>query len=550
MADSINEGGLRQIQDVAKEIGLNEKDIIPWGRYKCKINLNVINKLKNEKRGKIVLVTTMNPTPSGEGKTTVTIGLAQALRKLGKKVVVSIREPSIGPCMGIKGGATGGGKSCIHPINDINFHFTGDLYAVSSAHNLLSALIDNHLYRGNPLGIDPTKIIWPRVLDMDDRSLRHVVVGLGGKDGSVPREERFYITAASEIMAILCLASGLKDLKSRLSRIVLGYNYNGKMLRTKDVGGVGAMAALLKDALMPNLVQTTEGCPAIVHGGPFANIAHGTSSYIGAHIGMKCADYLITEAGFGSDLGAEKFFNILCRKKEMIPDVVVMVVTTKALKFHGGVHKKKLHLKNLSALRKGYENLDKHLSNISAFGLPVVAAINKFKYDKDDEIKDIVKHCDDLGVRCGIVDVYDMGGEGGLEVAKMLMSACNDPSRFQYTYELDASVKEKIESVALKIYGAERVVYTVDAERDIKKIDENNFSRLPVCIAKTQYSLSDDPKVLGRPRKFKITVREVGISAGAGFLVPVTGKINLMPGLPKNPIAFSMDVDENGNIIY
>jgi len=533
---------LDDIYNIARKIGINSDEVIPCGEYKAKISSKAFDRVKNNRDGKLILVTTINPTPSGEGKTTMTIGLAQALAKLGKKTMLCIREPSLGPTMGMKGGAAGGGYSQVLPMEDINLHFTGDMHAITSAHNLLASLLDNHIHHGDEYHIDPRYIVWPRVLDISDRSLRNVVVGLGGPSDGVPHEVEFAITPASEVMAILCLAKDLKDLKERLGRIIVAYTYNNKPVTASDLKAVGAMAVLLRDTLKPNLVQTIEGVPAFVHGGPFANIAHGTSSLIATKMALKLADYVVTEAGFGSELGAEKFFDIVCRVGDLKPDAVVMLVSIKALKRHGVGN-------DVNAVERGLSNLEKHLENISYFGVPVIVALNHFNDDKEEEIQIVENYCESKNISFAVSDIWVEGGEGGIELAGKLIDIIqNKRSSFKFLYDLDLPVKDKIEIIAKKMYGADRVVYTVAAEQDIKLCQELNLDKLPICIAKTQYSLSDDPKLLGRPKGFKITVREIKFSAGAGFLVPMTGKITTMPGLPKKPISENIDIDENGNI--
>ena len=530
---------LKPIQEIAKKAGINEDEFSCWGDYKAKVALNLLERVKKNKDGKLILVTTINPTSEGEGKTTVTIGLSQALAKLNKKTMLGIREPSLGPMMGIKGGATGGGYSQVLPMEDINLHFTGDMHAVTSAHNLLASLLDNHIHHGDAFHIDPRYIVWPRVLDISDRSLRNVVVGLGGSKDGVPHEVEFAITPASEIMAILCLSKDLNDLKKRLGRIIVSYTYDNKPITAKDLKAVGAMTLLLRDAIKPNLVQTMEGVPAFVHGGPFANIAHGTSSIIATRMGLKLADYFVTEAGFGSELGAEKFFDIVCMTGDFKPDAVVLVASIRALKRNGKGN-----------LKKGLPNLEKHLENISYFGVPVVVAINHFFDDKDEEIEIVENYCKSKNILVAVADIWDQGGEGGIELAGKLVSLIhNNPSKFNYLYGLNVSVKEKIETIAKKIYGAGRVVYTVTAEQDIELCKKLGLDKLPICIAKTQYSLSDDSKLLGKPEGFKITVRKIKFSAGAGFLVPMTGKITTMPGLPAKPSSEKIDVDSNGKAI-
>jgi len=540
-----------EIQEVAKKIGIKGDELILYGKYKAKVDLKIFKRVNRRRDGKLILVSTINPTFEGEGKTTITIGLAQALAKLGKKVCLAIREPSIGPVMGIKGGGTGGGKSQVLPADDINLHFNGDLHAITSAHNLLSALLDNHIFHGDRFHIDPRYIVWPRVLDMNDRSLRNVVVGLGGPKDGVPRQDRFSITAASEIMAILCLSQSMEELKKRLAKIIVAYSYDEEPITAEQLNAVGAMAALLKDAIKPNLVQTTEGVPAFVHGGPFANIAHGTSSLISAKLGLKLADYFVTEAGFGTDLGAEKFFNIVCRYG-IKPDVVVLVVSLKALKWHGGMNLDEIKKgkKSVRAVKKGLENLEKHVENIKLFGVPLVIALNKFDGDREEEMKIVEEFAEKNGIPFAVADVYEQGGEGGIELAgKVISTIYSQKPRFKFLYELDLPVKEKIETIAKKIYGAGRVVYSLTAEDDIRIINKLELNDLPICMAKTPYSLTDDASIRGRPRNFKITIKEIRISAGAGFLVPITGKITTMPGLPAKPAAEKINVDEDGNII-
>ncbi len=533
---------LEDIYDVASKAGIHRDEIIPCGDFKAKISSDIYERVKDNKNGKLILVTTINPTPEGEGKTTLTIGLAQALSKLGKKTMVAIREPSLGPTMGVKGGGAGGGYSQVLPMEDINLHFTGDMHAITSAHNLLASLLDNHIYHGDPFHIDQRYIVWPRVMDISDRALRNVVVGLGGPIDGVPHSNSFAITPASEIMAVLCLAKDLKDLKKRLGRIIVAYTYDDKPIHARDLKAVGAMAVILKEALKPNLVQTVEGVPAFVHGGPFANIAHGTNSLIATKLALKLSDYVITEAGFGSDLGAEKFFNIVCRTGKLKPDGVVMLASIRALKRHG-------EGKGLDAVKKGLENLEKHLENISTYGVPVIVSLNRFVDDKEKEIDIVEKFCKSKNVAFAVADVWSQGGEGGIELAGKLVNLIhNHKSDFKHLYKLNVAVKEKIETIAKKMYGADRVVYTVTAERDLKLCKEQGLENLPICVAKTQYSLSDDSKLLGRPKDFKITVRKIRFSAGAGFLVPMTGKITTMPGLPKKPLSEKINIDDKGNI--
>ena len=529
---------LTDIYEIAEKAGINRDEVIPCGGFKAKISPKIFDRIKDNQDGKLILVTTINPTPEGEGKTTMTIGLAQALSKLDKKTMLCIREPSLGPTMGIKGGAAGGGYSQVLPMEDINLHFTGDMHAITSAHNLLASLLDNHIHHGDKFHIDQRYIVWPRVMDISDRALRNVVVGLGGPKDGVPHADKFAITPASEIMAILCLSKDLNDLKERLSRIIVAYTYDGEPVTASDLKAVGAMAVLLKDAVEPNIVQTIEGVPAFIHGGPFANIAHGTNSLIATKMALKLMDYVVTEAGFGSELGAEKFFNIVCRTGNLRPDAVVMLVSIRSLKRHGN-----------GDVQKGLPNLEKHLENISLFGVPVIVAINHFVDDTEEEINVVENYCKSKNIPVAVADIWDQGGEGGIELAGKLVSLIhNNPSNFQFLYNLDMPVKEKIEVIAKKIYGAGRVVYTIVAERDIELCKKQGLDKLPICIAKTQYSLSDDSKLLGRPEGFKITVREIRFSAGAGFIVPMTGKITTMPGLPAKPASENIDIDDKGNI--
>ncbi|MCK4415700.1 MAG: formate--tetrahydrofolate ligase [Thermoplasmatales archaeon] len=532
----------KPIEEIAEKAGIKEDEFVCWGDYKAKVSLDILKRTSSNKNGRLILVTTINPTPSGEGKTTITIGLAQALSRLGKKTMLAVREPSLGPMMGMKGGATGGGYSQVLPMEDINLHFTGDMHAITSAHNLLASLLDNHIHHGDLFHIDPRYIVWPRVLDISDRALRNTVIGLGGPLDGVPHEVEFAITPASEIMAILCLSKDLDDLKERLSKVIVAYTYDNKPITAGDLKAVGAMAVLLKDAFRPNLVQTVEGLPAFVHGGPFANIAHGTNSLIADMMGLKLADYFVTEAGFGSDLGAEKFFDIVCRAGELKPDATVLVASMRALKRNGSGT-------DINALKKGLSNLEKHLENISFYNVPTIVAINRFIDDTDEEIDIVESFCNSKNVPVAVVDVWGKGGEGGIELAGKLVDLMyNHKSNFSFLYDLNRPVKEKIEIIAKKIYGAGRVVYTVAAEKDIKLCEEIGLDKLPICIAKTPYSLSDDPQLLGRPEGFKITVREIKFSAGAGFLVPMTGKITTMPGLPAKPTSEMMDIDDKGNI--
>ena len=538
-----------KITDVAAKLGISEEDIEMYGRYKAKLSMDLIRRLENEKAGKLVLVTAITPTPAGEGKSTTTVGLAQGLAKLDKKVIVALREPSLGPCMGIKGGAAGGGYSQVVPMEDINLHFTGDFHAITSAHMLLSAMLDNHIQQGNALNIDPRRIVWKRVVDMNDRELRNIVVGLGGKAHGVPRQDGFDITVASEVMAILCLADGLHDLKERLSKIIVAYDYNGKPVTAGQLKAHGAMTALLKDAVKPNLVQTLENVPAIIHGGPFANIAHGCNSVMATKTAMKLADYTITEAGFGADLGAEKFFDIKCRYAGLKPDAVVIVATVRALKMHGGVPKTELTVPNVEAVKKGLVNLEKHIENVKKFGVPLVVAINIFAQDTAEELEAVREHCAKHGVNVALSDVFARGGEGGIELAKEVIAlAESGKADFKPLYADAMSLKEKIETIAKEIYGADGVNYSKNAEKALKEFTEMGYGSLPVCMAKTQYSFSDDPALLGRPSGFKITIKDCRIAAGAGFVVVLTGDIMTMPGLPKVPAAEKIDVSDDGVI--
>lgn len=538
-----------KITDVAAKLGISEEDIEMYGRYKAKLSMDLIRRLENEKAGKLVLVTAITPTPAGEGKSTTTVGLAQGLAKLDKKVIVALREPSLGPCMGIKGGAAGGGYSQVVPMEDINLHFTGDFHAITSAHMLLSAMLDNHIQQGNALNIDPRRIVWKRVVDMNDRELRNIVVGLGGKAHGVPRQDGFDITVASEVMAILCLADGLHDLKERLSKIIVAYDYNGKPVTAGQLKAHGAMAALLKDAVKPNLVQTLENVPAIIHGGPFANIAHGCNSVMATKTAMKLADYTITEAGFGADLGAEKFFDIKCRYAGLKPDAVVIVATVRALKMHGGVPKTELTVPNVEAVKKGLVNLEKHIENVKKFGVPLVVAINIFAQDTAEELEAVREHCAKHGVNVALSDVFARGGEGGIELAKEVIAlAESGKADFKPLYADAMSLKEKIETIAKEIYSADGVNYSKNAEKALKEFTEMGYGSLPVCMAKTQYSFSDDPALLGRPSGFKITIKDCRIAAGAGFVVVLTGDIMTMPGLPKVPAAEKIDVSDDGVI--
>ena len=543
------EATMQPIKEVAASIGITEDDIELYGKYKAKISDELIERSKNNPDGKLILVTAINPTPAGEGKTTITVGLGQAFGKLGKKAIIALREPSLGPCFGIKGGAAGGGYSQVVPMEDLNLHFTGDFHAITSANNLLAALLDNHIQQGNELGIDPRQIVWKRCLDMNDRVLRNVVVGLGSKMDGMVREDHFVITVASEIMAILCLAVDMNDLKRRLGRIIVAYTFDGKPVTADDLQATGSMAALLKDALKPNLIQTLEHTPAFVHGGPFANIAHGCNSVRATCTALKLADYVITEAGFGADLGAEKFFDIKCRKAGLKPDAVVLVATIRALKYNGGVPKDELSAPNLEALKKGIVNLEKHIENLQKFGVPVVVTLNSFITDTEEETAFIEKFCKDRDCEFALAEVWEKGGEGGVALAnKVLETLETKKSSFKPLYEDDLSLKEKIGKVAKEIYGADGVTYAPAAERELKRITDLGMDKFPVCMAKTQYSLSDDAKKLGRPTGFKINVREVYVSAGAGFVVAINGAIMTMPGLPKKPAAYQIDVNDDGVI--
>lgn len=537
------------ITEVAAKLGIGEEDIELYGRYKAKLSMDLIKRVQDKPDGKLILVTAITPTPAGEGKSTTTVGLAQGLAKIGQKVIVALREPSLGPCMGIKGGAAGGGYSQVVPMEDINLHFTGDFHAITSAHMLLSAMLDNHIQQGNALNIDPRRIVWKRVVDMNDRELRNIVVGLGGKAHGVPRQDGFDITVASEVMAILCLATGLHDLKERLSKIIVAYDYSGSPITAGMLKAQGAMAALLKDAVKPNLVQTLENVPAIIHGGPFANIAHGCNSVMATKTALKLADYTITEAGFGADLGAEKFFDIKCRYAGLKPDAVVLVATVRALKMHGGVPKTDLATPDVEAVKRGIVNLEKHIENIKQYGLPLVVAINAFAQDTPEELEAIRSHCAAHGVNVALSEVFANGGEGGIELAKEVVAlATSGKADFKLLYGEELSLKEKIETIAKKIYGAVGVNYTKEANNALKDFEKMGYGHLPVCMAKTQYSFSDDPALLGRPEGFEITIKNCRIAAGAGFVVVLTGDIMTMPGLPKVPAAEKIDVSDDGVI--
>ena len=540
---------MEPITEIAKTAGVDEKYLEQYGKYKAKVDYKILKDMADKPNGKLILVTAINPTPAGEGKTTTTVGLADGMRKLGKNVLVALREPSLGPVFGVKGGAAGGGYAQVVPMEDINLHFTGDFHAIGAANNLLAAMLDNHIYQGNALGIDPRQITWRRCVDMNDRQLRFVVDGLGGKVNGTPREDGYDITVASEIMAVLCLASDITDLKNRLARLVVGYTYAGKPVTAGDLNAQGAMAALLKDALKPNLVQTLEHTPAFVHGGPFANIAHGCNSVTATKIALKLGDYAITEAGFGADLGAEKFLDIKCRMAGLKPSCVVLVATARALKYNGGVPKAETGKENLEALEKGLPNLLRHVENITkVYKLPCVVAINRFPQDTEAELKLVEEKCKALGVNVALSEVWGKGGEGGIELGKEVIRLCEQPNDFTFSYDVDAPIKDKIEAIVKKIYHGDGVTFTANAEKQIKTLTELGYDKMPICMAKTQYSFSDDQTKLGAPTGFTVTVRNVKVSAGAGFLVALTGEIMTMPGLPKVPAAERIDVDEDGKI--
>ena len=541
------EAKMEPIIKIAEKIGLNEDDIELYGKYKCKMSLDILN--RDGKDGKLVLVTAINPTPAGEGKSTVTVGLGQALCKLGKKSIIALREPSLGPVFGLKGGAAGGGYSQVVPMEDINLHFTGDMHAITAANNLLCAAIDNHVHQGNILRIDTRKILFKRVMDMNDRALRHIVVGMGGTVNGFLREDGFMITVASEIMAILCLASDLNDLKERMGNILIAYDLDNNPVYAKQLDIQGAMALLMKDAIKPNLVQTLENTPAIIHGGPFANIAHGCNSIIGTKMALKLSDIVVTEAGFGADLGAEKFFDIKCRYGDLAPECVVLVATVRALKHHGGCKKEELNIPNVELLRKGLSNLEKQIENIKKYDVPVVVAINKFLTDSKEEEELIKDFCEKLGVKVALSEVWEKGGDGGIELANKVIESLNEESNFHTIYDEKENIENKILTIAKEIYGADGVIYTKEAKKQIANLERIGADKLPICMAKTQYSLSDDPSLLGRPEGFDITVKEVRVSNGAGFIVVLTGDIMTMPGLPKVPAANRMDIDKNGKIV-
>lgn len=544
------EAQMKPIVEVASQLDISDDELELYGKYKAKISPDVLERLKDRPNGKLVLVTAINPTPAGEGKTTTNVGLSMALNKLGKKTITTLREPSLGPCFGIKGGAAGGGYSQVVPMDDINLHFTGDFHAITSAHNLLAAMLDNHIHQGNALDIVTKKIVWKRVMDMNDRSLRHIIVGLGKKGDGVMRESGFDITVASEIMAILCLATDIDDLKARLSRMVVAYNSKGEAVTAGDLQATGAMALLLKDAIKPNLVQTLENTPAIIHGGPFANIAHGCNSVMATQTALKLGDYVVTEAGFGADLGAEKFFDIKCRYAGLKPDVAVIVATVRALKMNGGVAKDNLAEENLDALKAGSANLLRHLDNVAKYGVPAVVAINRFPTDTEAELELLRDLCKEKGIDVVLSEVFAKGGEGGMELAKEVINICeNQKSDFHMLYDVNDSIEDKMNTIATEIYGADGVDFTADALKQVRELEKLGLDRLPICVAKTQYSFTDDPKKLGAPKNFRITVREVKVSAGAGFIVALTGSIMTMPGLPKVPAANGMDILSDGTII-
>ena len=543
------ENEMAHISQIAEKAGLAEEYVELYGNYKAKIDYRLLQDRKDRKDGKVILVTAISPTPAGEGKTTTTVGLADAMKRIDKDVIVALREPSLGPVFGIKGGAAGGGYAQVVPMEDINLHFTGDMHAIGAANNLLAAMLDNHIQQGNELGIDPRRITWKRCVDMNDRQLRFITDGLGGRINGTPREDGFDITVASEIMAILCLSRNIEDLKERVSRIVVGYTYDEKPVTAGQLKAQGAMAALLKDALKPNLVQTLEKTPALIHGGPFANIAHGCNSVMATRMAMKMADYVVTEAGFGADLGAEKFLDIKCRMADIRPSAVVVVATVRALKHHGGVSKADLGTENLSALEKGLPNLLQHVENITkGFGLPAVVAINRFPTDTEAELKLVEDKCRQLGVNVALSEVWSKGGEGGIALAEEVVRLCEEPNDFHFTYELDCSIREKLQAIAQKIYHADDVKFLPAAEKEMKQLEDLGFGNLPICVAKTQYSFSDDQSLLGAPRGFDLTVRNLKVSAGAGFIVALTGNIMTMPGLPKKPAAENIDVDASGKI--
>ena len=542
------EATMRPIGEIAAKLGITDDELELYGKYKAKVTPETWQRVKDRPNGKLILVTAINPTPAGEGKTTTSVGLADAFARQGKKTAVALREPSLGPCFGLKGGAAGGGYAQVVPMEDINLHFTGDFHAITTAHNLLAAVIDNHIQQGNALDIDVRRIVWKRVLDLNDRALRHIVIGLGGKAHGTPRETGFDITVASEMMAILCLATSLEDMKKRLGEIIVAYSRDGRAIRAKELGVTGALTLLFKDAIKPNLVQTLEGTPAFIHGGPFANIAHGCNSVMATKYALKLADYVVTEAGFGADLGAEKFLDIKCRFAGLVPDAVVIVATVRALKMHGGLPKAELEKVDMAALEKGLANLTKHIESIHAFGLPVVVAVNAFPTDTPEELAFVEEKCTALGAEVALSEVWAKGGEGGLALAEKVAAAAEKPSDFHFIYDTAQSIPEKITAITRTVYGGEGVDFTPAAQKQLAEIEALALDKMPVCMAKTQYSLSDDAAKLGRPEGFRITVRELRVSAGAGFIVALTGNILTMPGLPKHPAAENMDIDENGKI--
>ncbi len=539
---------LEKIENIAEKLDIDQDFLEPYGKFKAKIDLKILDQVEQNPNGKLILVTAINPTPAGEGKTTTSIGLADAFRHIGKKSAAALREPSLGPCFGLKGGAAGGGYAQVAPMEDINLHFTGDFHAVTSAHNLLAAVIDNHIQQGNELNLDPRRILWRRVLDLNDRSLRNVVIGLGGKIHGVPRESGFDITVASEMMAILCLSRDLDDLKSRLGKILIGYTYDNRAVFADELNITGALTLLFKDAVKPNLVQTLEGTPAFIHGGPFANIAHGCNSILATTLALKLADVVVTEAGFGADLGAEKFLDIKCRQLGIHPDAVVIVATVRALKMHGGVPKSELSTFDLDALGRGFENLEKHIETIKTFGLPAVVALNIFPTDREEELEFVEKKCSELGIELARSEVFSRGGEGGIDLARKVLNAIETPANFRYIYDLEDDIETKLNKIAVNVYGADEVIFTDQARKDLSMIKKLGLEKIPVCVAKTQNSLTDDSNKIGRPRNFKITVRELKISSGAGFIVALTGNILTMPGLPKHPAAEKMDITNDGKI--
>lgn len=544
------EAKMKDITEIAANLNIDDEDLIQYGHYKAKVDLRVFDKLKDKKDGKLILVTAINPTPAGEGKTTVNIGLSMALNKLGKKAISALREPSLGPSFGVKGGAAGGGYAQVVPMADINLHFTGDFHAITSANNLISAMLDNHIHQGNEQGIDARRVVWKRCVDLNDRALRNVIVGLGGKPNGYPREDGFDITVASEIMAILCLSTSLENFKERVSRVIIAYRRDGSPVYVKDINAQGAVTLLMKDAIMPNLVQTLENTPALIHGGPFANIAHGCNSIMATKLGMKLADYTVTEAGFGADLGAEKFLDIKCRFGELKPSAAVIVATIRALKHHGGANKEDYDKEDLQTLEKGFANLEKHIENIKKFGLPPVVAINRFPSDTENEIKFMEEKLAAMGVECALTEVFTKGGDGALELAKKVVKVCDeDKADFKPLYDVNLSIKEKLEIIAKEVYGADGVEFTVPATKNIKNLEKLGLDKMPICVAKTQYSLSDNPDLLARPEGFHIVVREVKVSNGAGFLIALTGSIMTMPGLPKVPAADKIDILPSGEIV-